>query len=649
MSPFISWSLLFFITLPVVKAPEILVQKQPRLARAGDVVLWQRMLSPKRATDHTRLPVYMRLHGERALRLGQTFSAAAKEDTWQLVHLDSAALQQALNFGEGVSLEHAPAHAPQLMRSIPEVRADLAQQGKGLEMARHGRGVLIGIIDTGIDLTHPAFRRSDGKLRVVAFWDQDAVGGPAPVNYGYGKECTLSMLQDDKCNLGDPVGHGTHVAGIAAGSSSPPGVADQADIAVVRSNAFTRIADAMEYLVEVADNRDQPLVINISVGGQYGPHDGRTPLEEYLGNLAGPGRLFVAAAGNDGGDSVHMQTDLTAEPARIEIEGLPPGVDAATDVEFWSAPTALVDIALELWIDSTLLSSVPLASSTSELVSGSINYDGTELVSFMYGLDDYAEHTLMRRGIVLTRNPAVAWPDGAVLAFRLSGQGTVDGWVSQGDYTYGRARFGESRGEGWLSGDGERSITVPATAPKMIAVGSYTIRTQWQAIDGSTQSIGALPYGSLAAYSSQGPTPFPELTGIKPDLCAPGTVVASARASGLAYSYNDISDKLTVMQGTSMAAPHVTGVLALMLEANPTLTPKKAKKLLHASARQDESTGVAPNFAWGYGKLDAQKAVRLTEKSAPGSCSALWVSDLGWLLMGWLWHRKKLAVDRRDC
>jgi hypothetical protein len=226
------------------------------------------------------------------------------------------------------------------------------------------------------------------------------------------------------------------VAGIAAGSGSPGGVAPDAKIAVVRSDTFTRLGDAVLYLIDLAEDMDVPLVINASVGGQYGPHDGRTPLESYLGSVLGEGRLMVAAAGNDGNDRIHVGADLDAEPVRIAVDGVPYGKPVEVVVDLWCHRSEQVLLGIELWDGDSLVASTPLAAPDSELLDGALAAAGKKVIDFSYGVELDDTHHLVHRSIVIDGADGEL-PVGGRLALRLSGDGHVDGWVSQSDYRYG--------------------------------------------------------------------------------------------------------------------------------------------------------------------------------------------------------------------
>jgi subtilisin family serine protease len=601
----------------------ILPERSPNLRLPGraDLGLWRTTLRERLALGE-RHDVFVRATeaGDVASLLG--FGIRAEVGRYVPVNLRTATLHKLMQAPGNFRVRRARPHRVLLSESIPEVGADLVHRGDGVGIGRDGRGVMVGIIDTGIDLTHPDFLDAEQRSRVIAVWDQDTPGR-GPPNYGYGHECTRSDILGHRCNITDPVGHGTHVAGIAAGTD---GVAPAADIAVVRSRDFTRLADALHYLWVLADERDQPLVVNLSVGGHYGAHDGRTPLEEYIEELAGEGVLFVAASGNDGLARVHLGVDLTETARRVALADVPVGTPTDTVIELWSAPNVKVDVALELWVDGKPRVVLPLAAGDDEFDSGTLGLDGQKVVHVTYGSEFIAEHGAQNRTLLIDGTGGKL-PSGGSLALRLAGRGRIDGWITAESYHHASPHFATRTEAGWLAGDSQASITVPATSRAVITVGSYTLRPPHE---------GGLARGALSPFSSVGPSTDMSYTGYKPDMAAPGAAIMSSRAA----TVRGASGPRMALQGTSMAAPHVTGALALMLQADPTLTPERARRALTSTARADVHTGAVPNNGWGYGKLDVTPAVRYTENNAPGCAGT---PGLAPWLFALLWRRRRHA------
>ncbi|MEE8410489.1 MAG: S8 family serine peptidase [Myxococcota bacterium] len=625
----------------------------PRLPGRADVRLLHTVQRDTLTYGFRRQAVFVRAADAEGVRALEALGVETTMDRWQPARLDAAALSAALAAGGRFQLRSAPAHELLLDVSLREVRAARVHAGRGVEQPRRGKGVLIGIVDSGIDLSHPAFRDASGRSRVVAIWDQDASEGRSPDEFGYGRECSQYEIRHELCPIGDPLGHGTHVAGIAAGNFGNignigniglVGVAPESDIAVVRSDTFTRLADAVLYLVRLAENRDTPLVINMSVGGQYGPHDGKTPLEEYLTGIVGPGRILVAAVGNDGNDRIHFQTGLGDAPVRLGLENLPAGVPMETLVDMWSDPGNVVDMALELWIGDEVVATAPLAAGDATLLEGSIHHNGRLLAEVTYGLELDTDRHRAHRTLLVDCSRSDDLPVDGTLAIRFSGSGSIEGWITATDYRYGSPRFAGARSAGWVSGDGRQSVSVPATSPDIISVGAYTGRLTWTSEDETDRKLSGATLGALADYSSLGPTALPSYTGVKPELCAPGSIVVSARAVGVAPGPMTLDDSRMVMQGTSMAAPHVAGAVALMLEADPELDPERVRSQLSRTARTDDATGAGPNSHWGYGKLDVAAAVGVAEAEAGGCAAAAPSSSMAAMAVWLLLRRRRRSL-----
>ena len=595
------------------------------------------------------LDVFVRADDEvAATALGRLLGAPVALRRWRSARLEGPQLLSLLGAGGHLQIQAAPALQPLGWLSLAAIRPAVVRLRGDPLAAETGHGALVGFVDTGLDLGHPAFRDAAGRSRVVAAWDQDAAVGPAPSAFGYGRLCDAASLAADRCPLTDDLGHGTHVAGIAVGGGRSAGVAPGAEIAVVRSHDFTRLADAVLFLVHVAEGRQLPLVINVSVGGQYGPHDGQTPLEQLLAQLAGPGRILVAAAGNDGDAGIHMATELGPAPVRVGLEGVHEGVQALVDL--WLPAADELDLGLELWDGSRRLAALELPwVGTGRGQRGSLQLAGQSLLEVTLLCQAAGGAPRGRCALQLEPQAALAVVPPLQLVLRLSGRGRVEGWVSQSRYLASRAHFGRGGRHGWIGGDGAHSIAVPASGPSVLAVGSYSVQDRWLSIADGPQVRTDLLLGGLSRFSSRGPSTAADATGVKPDLCAPGSVVVSARARQLAFNENSLDDELAAMQGTSMAAPHVTGTVAAMLARDPSLDPGQIRSLLRATARADVHTGAVPNSGWGFGKLDSGAAIAAV--AAGGGCGGLASSSV-WLGLAPCWslyrRRRQSWQSRRE-
>ncbi|CAN5464359.1 hypothetical protein BH10BAC6_BH10BAC6_06210 [soil metagenome] len=214
---------------------------------------------------------------------------------------------------------------PTLDESVKEIRADKVHLGEGLPTAYSGRNVIVGVFDTGIDVAHPDFRTPTGS-RILSLWDMSDNNGTPPTGFSWGKEYTKAQLDAGESAVAqrDLEGHGTHVAGTAAGNgrgnAAYVGVAPEADLIVVkgfRSDATSNFADddivaGCQYIFQRATALGKQAVINLSLSGIVGPHDGSELTVHALNALVEPGHIIVVAAGNEGGTPIHAGGVITA-------------------------------------------------------------------------------------------------------------------------------------------------------------------------------------------------------------------------------------------------------------------------------------------------------------------------------------------------
>lgn len=493
------------------------------------------------------------------------------------------------------------------------LHSDLAHLSSGLVRAgvrtvpQKGTGVLVGIVDTGIDVTHPAFL-SGGKTRIVNYLDQhlDKELDAAKIDAGEAAAST------------DTVGHGTHVAGIAAGNgggspgSSLRGVAPEADLAIVKSTLETAdILTAIAHVFEIAKERNQPAVVNCSFGGHVGGHDGSSIIERTIDELSGPGRIVVVSAGNEGGDAIHAN-------GVVRREGSSPGKWEAKlalsprTFEGESGPVELGILFLQVWHQREDRLKVRLRSPGGKFLDppaeGSKEHDfGSFYVEASRQVHPYSGDTLVTFEIVTL--PQTQWlSNWTLVAEEVSpgsaAVGAVHAWIGDG----AEGKFTSGHTYGYLVG-------MPATAYSAVAVASYATRKEWKSRDPQNPTIEMedLTLEELSSFSSPGPTRDGDT---KPEVAAPGEWLLAplskdAPASELPPFTRVAGIEYAALRGTSMSAPYVTGALALLLQKDGSIDWSEAKRRLIKSTRQDGHTGVCWNPRWGYGKLDVERLLTL--------------------------------------
>lgn len=478
-----------------------------------------------------------------------------------------------------------------------------------------GRDVVVGIIDNGFDYGHAAYYSPDGNnYRIKRIWDQNKTSGRHPLNFNYGTEYTtetemLAAGYDIKNTY-----HGGHVAGIAAGGDMTlgyHGVAPEADLVLV-SNGATNVdvTNAVKYIFEYAESVNKPCVINMSIGMHYGPHDGTSTSDRMFDELAGPGRLLVGACGNEGNLSLHLSKKFTSEESVLKtMIGYASENNKQALIDIWGNPGknftvqgVVVDLTKgKIVAETEVVSSTEMGSRFFQFETSQVGADAT----FTIVSQSVASHNL--RPNIYVESTANHLAANRKLGLVVTGEDGTE--VHLWNCSYGPFISGNKKG--WAAGDTDFTVSeVGGTAQEVIAVGSFNSQFRFANFKGSTFSVeDAHPLNDISSFSSHGPT----LDGrIKPDVVAPGWCVVSAAlesaispddAMGIVWK-NGRKSYYEINGGTSMAAPYVTGTLALWLEANPDLTPQRVREIIQSTAQDDEYAHSLPNMTWGYGKID---------------------------------------------
>ncbi|HEY0976050.1 MAG TPA: S8 family serine peptidase [Flavobacteriales bacterium] len=513
--------------------------------------------------------------------------------------------------------------APHLDRLVKATRADSVQRGIMLPQSYTGRDVLIGVLDWGFDYSHPMFYDTlMTATRVHAAWDQFRQAGPAPDGFGYGTE--LSTPEDllatgaDTANIYSFATHGSHVAGIAGGGGAGTAYRGIAFDAQYLFCTFlvdaAAVMDAFEWMNIKAQEADKRLVVNMSWGLYYiGTLDGNSLLSQVIDAWSDDGIAFVNSGGNNGDIDFHIRKDFEGDTLRSLVQFYPYSAHPSMwgqSLSMWGEPDAAFSVSMRITGPSlqTLQETPWYGSATQPAYLDSFVVQGADTVYF--NLTTEAAHPLNGRPHfrlrVKNRSTALR-----VVLQATAESGTVHCWnvteLSNGVGNWGQAF--QAGIPGWTAGDHAYGISEPACTRNLIAVAAYTSEY--------TNPIGNPAGGAGASFSSYGPTMDER---IKPDIAAPGVNVASSISSYTDNAYTAVSSvdfqgrnyPFARFSGTSMSAPAVTGIVALMLEADPDITPAGIKDVLQATARTDQYTGVIPpggSTRWGAGKVNAYRAV----------------------------------------
>jgi minor extracellular serine protease Vpr len=496
-----------------------------------------------------------------------------------------------------------------------------------------GANVLVGVIDTGIDWTHLDFRdpTDTTKSRIIAIWDQTLTATDkeaSPAGFSLGVEYTQNQINDELdgdhggfVRERDTHGHGTHVTGTAAGNGASlasrkyAGIAPEADIIVVKAGNGSfptdNIIDGLSYLNQKATALGKPVVVNMSLGTDYGPHDGTDALNAAAENFAGRGRVPVMAAGNSGGSAIHIQGTVPASDLAeitFAVPSYTPASGAGNDA-----------FALDLWLDDgtsvNALATSPNDLTAAQDANGSgttTTDDGAVNFSNLIGTENGDREIYMRVYDSDANKPPAPGTWTLRLANATASAVGFHGWLYDNS-------IGSPASEVTIGG-GNSDYTVHNTAADAIIVGSYIHRWRWYTDGGSGYYYG-LPDRSddISSFSSIGPT----RTGLqKPDIAAPGQGMASSRSADATVdsAYILPGGKHFLTQGTSMASPVTAGAAALLLGLDSTFTASGIKGFITSTADADDYTrSEFPEVHWGYGKLDVARAMI---KALNGSFSA---------------------------
>ena len=466
-------------------------------------------------------------------------------------------------------------------------------------LSLYGQGILVAIIDSGIDYANIDFRNADGSTRIRYLWDQSlnpADGETAPVGYSIGVEYTKGQI-DEALNAQtvseqrrlvrsqDISGHGTAVAGVAAGNGSNSGgryagVAMQSELIVVKlgnpiQEGFPRTTELMmgiDYIIRKALELRMPVAVNISFGNTYGGHDGTTLLERYIDDVSNIWKsVFCIGTGNEAASAGHTSGRIISEGEET-IQFAIQSRQSSISIQIWKEYTDQIEISI---INP---SGVRVGPVPETLGPHRFRIGQTEILLYYGEPSPYS----ISQEIYIDLLPVESYLTEGIWRIVLSAGKIVTGqyemWLPSDNVL--------NRGTGFLFPTDATTLTIPSSASRAISVGAYDARTF-----------------AYADFSGRG---FTRLTNmVKPDLVAPGVEVMTTTVGGGYAAFT----------GTSFATPFVTGSAALLMEwgivrkNDPYLYGEKVKAYLRRGAKKVPGFDEYPNEEVGYGALCTAQSI----------------------------------------
>lgn len=440
-----------------------------------------------------------------------------------------------------------------------------------------GSGVIVAVIDSSVDYRHPDFMTEDGKTRIIELFDE---------NTGkiYSREDINAAIAGDalRVPVDDVSGHGTHVAGIAAGNGRASGgryrgVAYRSPLLVVKLGndlyfSSARLMEALDYVIRKAAELSMPAAINMSFGNNYGAHDGTSLLETYINSVSDIWKCaIIAGSGNEAARGVHVMHDFVTGGSRVNYTELVIGrYEPSLDIQIWKNYADIYRITL-IAPDGRRYGPVQGDDVLTSYIAGT-----TEIYVY-YGQP--APYSANQE--IFIQMIGGDYISGGVWRIEAEALEIKDGqyhmWLPAGNFV--------SRDTGFVQSSPDVTLTIPSTAYNVISVGAYNQRT-----------------GAYADFSGRGYTRV--VRTVKPDIVAPGVDIMSP-APGGGYS---------ALSGTSMAAPFVTGAAALLMQwgiienNDPYMYGEKIKAQLIRGAVPLKSVPV-PSERAGWGALCVRKSI----------------------------------------
>ena len=495
-----------------------------------------------------------------------------------------------------------------------------------------GDGVTIVMLDRGIDYRHPDFIDENGNTRIAYIYDLvDNSGANDPDNpFGFGTIWNEAEINSSLINGGDPLstdrhGHGTATTGIAAGNGTGTmdlqfqGVAPEATLIVIKIThdpfpAFGNqpaqtgffnpglIPVALDFARAKIDEIGQPSVTLMNIGSIGGPTDGTSIITREIDQFINDGYPFVCGVGDDGGQDNHASgTVVQGQTIEIEIQK---GEAGFLRLDLWYSEDDRFEISIER-PNGTVEG--PFAAPTGPSFANDNFLSGISI--FHRGADvEFFGATSNRRELLIDFSGATGTYKVILTGTSITDGGSFNASLNPATYSNNN-RFTSFVTAGY-------SVADYAASFNGITPTDYVVKNEWFDVNGIFRDItGQGEDGEIWLGSSAGPT-YDNRQAV--DFAIPGEVCFAAYRPDTYYhsfTFNQVQNgdgNYGIQNAVSAAAPLATGIIALMLEANPNLTPSEIRSLLQQSCISDSFTGTVPNETWGHGKLDALLVIQNT-------------------------------------
>lgn len=562
-----------------------------------------------------------------------------------VVNVTAQQMEQIAQIPQVLSVQLGYEKKPMLYMARPACDVDKVQQGDGLSMKYTGKGVVTGLFDSGLDVNHINFLNEDGTPRTKRLWVYST-------SSGRGTEYSTPTQISNYTTESSSESHGTHVLGIMSGSYNGPaaysfingnrvdkvtqdaansaipfyGVATGSDLAVSCGPLYdANIINGVLNIMNYAQSQGQPAVVNLSVGANIGPHDGTDATSKSLTELGKKGIICIAA-GNEGDQNISITADGETVKTLLSNDGSSRNANGV--IQFWGSDNQPFTVRLIGYNSSsrqevfsyTLSENLGGKSVSKNDMTGFTNaFSSNSTATLSSNVDPANNRYNVNAQVNITPNA------GIYVGFVIEPK---DGqWVD--GFTNGILFVSRSE-PGFTSGSPDNSINDMACGDNLVVVGSFTTAASWATINGTTLGYQPKPaVGAISSFSSYGTTfqgrPLP-------DVCAPGEAISAsynqyyANAGKLDANlttgiYTDPRSGLMarnstwgIMQGTSMASPFAAGVIALWLEAEPTLTYAQVMDVIKNSSTKQ----LGNSNKWGAGKINALQGIKYVLENYAG-------------------------------